>query len=126
MSIPGLASVAGSTQEYDPLRKQLIASSKNTLPASVFAEKGKNKWQMGWDPYPITVRECNSSCSQPAVPWAVLRLRGCRLPAAACLLGSSSGLGSAMVLALCTNRHHIASAKYLLQIYVLFCKVEMD
>lgn len=28
---------------------------------------------------PITARECNSSCSQPAVPWAVLWLHGCRL-----------------------------------------------
>lgn len=48
MSVPGHAPVAGCTQplEYNPLRGQLIASSENTLPASVFAEKGKNKWQM--------------------------------------------------------------------------------
>lgn len=57
---------------------------------------------------PITVRECNRSCSQPAVPWAVLWSHGCRLPAAACLLGSSSGLVNAW---LCTNRYHTDKAE---------------
>lgn len=105
MSVPGHAPVAGSTQplEYNPLRGQLIASSENTLPASVFAEKGKNKWQMEGSHHSEGMQqELQPTCC------AVLWSHGCRLPAAACLLGSSSGLVNAW---LCTNRYHTDKAE---------------